>query len=460
MCFFYSRIINILIFLYDLVNTLELFLFIAWCEYMNRSRFILALIVCGLSSLFYMYEFSLQVAPSVISSELMRDFGIDAIGIGFISSIFYYSYTPVQIFGGVSYDYYGPRKVLTIAILICALGALVFARAHSLSTLLLGRFLMGIGSACSYTGALLLISRWFPQRFFAPFSAVVQLMCSIGAIMGQVPLAYMIDSLGWQSSITYFAVVGFVLAALIYLVVRDFPYWRKDNETNQNEIKHNPFLGLKEVLNNSQTWYLGLYSFLSWAPMVVFSALWGVSYIRESFGVTTSQASEAMAITWIGQGVACIMIGWLSERFKLRNIFLISVEVLGLIGILAILYLPGLTFHLSFILLFLVGVSASGQALSFAVVNDINKEERIGTAIGFNNMSVVIGGALLQPLASYLINFFWDGAVVNHIHFYSVQAYKYSMSILPVCCILAIVVAKFFIRETYCQEIHPKTQYH
>ncbi len=45
-----------------------------------------------------------------MSNELMRAFGTDAIGVGLISSIFYLSYTPVQIFGGVSYDLLVPER--------------------------------------------------------------------------------------------------------------------------------------------------------------------------------------------------------------------------------------------------------------------------------------------------------------------------------------------------------------
>ncbi len=42
--------------------------------------------------------------------------------------------------------------------------------------------------------------------------------------------------------------------------------------------------------------------------------------------------------------------------------------------------------------LFLLGFGAGGQTVSFAVVKDNNPPELVGTASGFNNLSVLLGG--------------------------------------------------------------------
>lgn len=76
-----------------------------------------------LAASFYLYEFILQVAPSVMAESMMKTFGVTGQGFGFISAFYFYAYAPTQLPAGVLYDRYGPRKLMTFAIILCALGS-------------------------------------------------------------------------------------------------------------------------------------------------------------------------------------------------------------------------------------------------------------------------------------------------------------------------------------------------
>ena len=86
----------------------------------NRSalKSLMPWIVWGLSCIFYFYECLLQVSPSVMSSELMRDFAVTSQTLGILSGIYFYSYAAMQLPGGVLMDYFGPQRLLTIATII------------------------------------------------------------------------------------------------------------------------------------------------------------------------------------------------------------------------------------------------------------------------------------------------------------------------------------------------------
>src|SRR5688572_26100765 len=113
-----------------------------------------AVVICILASAFYMYEFALQVSLGVMTNELMQDLSLNAASLGLVSAFYYYAYTPMQIPAGFLHDRFGPRRVLTVAILTCALGAFFFSFSTGIFNASIGRFLMGIGSAFSFTGAL------------------------------------------------------------------------------------------------------------------------------------------------------------------------------------------------------------------------------------------------------------------------------------------------------------------
>lgn len=83
-----------------------------------------SIIVFLLATLFYPYEFALQISPGVMTEALMRDFKVSALGLSVLSSFYYYAYTPMQLPAGVLYDRLGPRLLLGYAVLLCALGAL------------------------------------------------------------------------------------------------------------------------------------------------------------------------------------------------------------------------------------------------------------------------------------------------------------------------------------------------
>ena len=81
-------------------------------------------LVWGLGCLFYFYECLLQVSPSVMSAELMHDFSVTSHMLGILSGVYFYFYAGMQLPCGVMTDYFGPRRLLTIATTICAVSTM------------------------------------------------------------------------------------------------------------------------------------------------------------------------------------------------------------------------------------------------------------------------------------------------------------------------------------------------
>ena len=76
-----------------------------------------------LASLFYLYEYILQVAPSVMALPMMTTFHVTASGFGIISAFYFYAYAPMQFPAGLMFDRFGPRRLMTGALILCALGS-------------------------------------------------------------------------------------------------------------------------------------------------------------------------------------------------------------------------------------------------------------------------------------------------------------------------------------------------
>lgn len=408
--------------------------------------------VCFLASLFYLYDFVLQVAPSVITHDLMGELGLSATGLGIISAFFFYAYAPMQIPAGLSYDKFSPRYVIALATAVCALGGLFFSLGHTAFTLCLGRFLTGAGAAFSFIGTLVLLTHWFPKRYFAVLAGIVQFMSSLGSILGQAPLARAVESAGWRPSIFVISCIGFGLAVLILLCVRDYPAHAEKRPVAAKKAVSGKPLGLWSVAKDSQTWAIGLYSLIIWTPVVIFAELWGVPYLMQVYHYSAATVSSLMMWYWLGMGIGSPVAGWLSNILKTRKKVLSACLILGLISVYVVVYGPLLSYLALSMWLFLFGLAAAGQCLAFAVVQDRNNPATVGTAIGINNMFVVVSGAIFQPIASMLLSSVWSGQKFQGVPVFSLQNYQVALAILPVIFVICWVIVRFWLKETFAKD--------
>lgn len=415
---------------------------------------LLAVSICALASAFYMYEFILQVSPAVMTQELTRDLALNAVSLGTMAAFYYYAYTPMQLPAGFLFDRFGPRRLMTIAIFACALGALIFGLTNNVVIASIGRFLMGMGSAFSFIGTLVLVSRWFPPRYFAFLTGLVELMSCVGAIVGETPLTIAVNHWGWRHTILTLAFVGMLLGLLIWLIVRDSPEVVATGHKFQSTSEKTILQSLNQVCRNNQTWFIALYSFTVWAPITAFAALWGVPFLVSAYGISTKMASAACTMIWLAIGIGSPTLGWWSDKVGLRCLPLKFAASLGILGLIPVIYIPHLPLFWLYFCLFLVGLAASGQSLAFGVVKDNNRADVAGTAIGINNMATVAGGALFQPVIGLLLHLYWNGVTYQHTPFYDTADYRRAFIVLPLCYFVAFLVGKFLIRETHCQPLH------
>lgn len=415
-----------------------------------------AFTVCGIAGLFLAYEFILQVSPNVMTQQLMHSFGINAVALGTLVSFYYYSYAPMQLVAGLSYDRLGARNTLTLAILTCAVGTAVIGWSHSPFWLGFGRFLTGLGSAASFVGLLFLGRSWFANKYFFLVAGLTEFLGCLGAVIGGGPTAMMVNAWGWRATLIGLAVVGFVLTVLAFLIVRESP---KTRQAKPEIVRTaSPLVErLKQVLGRGQFWAISLYALMVFAPIPAFAALWGVPFLTSAYDISSTVAGFACSMIWVGMGIGSVLAGWISELLGSRKIPLVTGALLGVIVTLAILYIH-VSIPVLYGLMFLFGVATLGQSLSFNAINDNAELSIAGTAMGFNNMLVVLSGAATQPIIGMILHAVWDGAKKHGSPIYDVGDYQLALLMLPLFYLLAALIGMFFIKETHCRHISQRQQ--
>ncbi len=418
-------------------------------SFLAKHKLFFGTLFFSLASLFLFYEMALQVSPSIMTNQLMSEFNINASVLGIMASCYFYSYTAMQIPSGLLYDKFGPRILICLATFVCSLGALCFGLSTTVSFLALGRFLLGIGSAFAFVGVLAVAAKWFPPSVFALFVGITQLLASVGAMSGALPLAYAVDTFGWRDTTIFLGYTGIILAIICGLIIRNSsePTTSKGPEHKSLSLSQS----FKEVVSLGQTWALGLYSFTNWAPALIFPALWGVPYLMRKFGLTNTKAALATSLFWIGVAAISPFLGWISDWIQRRKILLTLCTLAGLLASCILFYVPNISYLTVCILLFIIGAASSGNILCFAVAKDINRPSVTSTAMGFNNMAVVCGGAVFQPICGWILATMWDGTMLNGAPVYTVKAFDWALSTVPFCYLLGLVASLFLIKETYCK---------
>jgi MFS family permease len=409
----------------------------------------------GLGAALYLIGFYQRVAPAVMTGELMKDFAIGAAGLGNLSAFYFYSYVAMQTPTGILADRLGPRRLLGMGALVAGIGGLVFGLAPTMAWASMGRLLIGGSVAVAFVGMLKLASHWFAPRQFALATGMALFCGIIGAVFAGVPLRLLVDAVGWRSVMTVSALVTLVVAAAIWLFVRDDP--REKGYRSYSPLapgkasSYSITAGIRKIFHYRNTWLLCLIPGGVVGCILTFSGLWGVPFLTTHYGLSPARAAalnSAMLVAWAVGGPLC---GGLSDRIGLRKPLYVGCNIALAATWGLIIFIPSLPLLLLSGLLLFAGLASGGMIISFAFIKESVPHDLGGTASGILNMGVMAGPMILQPAVGLILDLRWHGELLNGVKIYSFGAYRLGFSLMLAWAILSAVLI-LFTRETHCRQ--------
>ena len=412
----------------------------------KKASFI-AWAICFIGALFFCYEYLLRIQPSVMVTELMKQFSIAATGFGFIIALYYYAYTPMQLFVGILIDRYGTRLMIGLGIICCSIGSLLFSIAHGVYLAGFARLLMGFGSSFAFVGVLKLGAEWLPKQHFAFLAGLVTSLGMFAGMFGDVFLIHLVHTFGHKSVLILGTIAGILLIPIIFIFVHDTPEARQLPTRRSTNFK-NLFAGLKEIFKMSQMWYIGIVANVLYLSLTAFAELWGIKFVQAVYGFKPDQAALASSMVFLGWFVGSPFAGWLSDHIRSRRKPIIVSTFLSAILITLVILDP---FHFTHgmlcLFLFLFGAVSSFEVICFAISRESNPHHLAATALAFTNFIVMLGGLLFQPLIGFLLDLFWKGSMAEGIRTYSTFTYKTVFMLIPISIFIGSFLS-FKIKET------------
>ena len=283
---------------------------------MKRKNIILTMLV-----LLGVVTFLDRINISVAGSSIMHDLNLSAAEWGWVQSAFILSYGLMQIPMGALGDRYGHRKILSMIVLCWSLFTAFTGMAGGLASLLVIRFMFGIGEAGSSPCSTGVISRWFEKHEVGKAQGYVWAASRMGGALTPFVVIPVMTLLGWREAFYILGALGIVWAAVWYFYYRD-----RQPETAKETVRQP--IPWRTILHHKQFWIIcAMYFFYAFGSWFFFS--WFPTFMELGRGFAKSELTYAVAVPFIMSMIGNISGGYLTDRLTKKYGLKIGRKALG-----------------------------------------------------------------------------------------------------------------------------------
>ena len=362
---------------------------------MKRKTIILTMLV-----LLGVVTFLDRINISVAGSSIMHDLNLSAAEWGWVQSAFILSYGLMQIPMGALGDRFGHRKILSLIVLWWSLFTAFTGMAGGLASLLVIRFMFGIGEAGSSPCSTGVISRWFEKHEVGKAQGYVWAASRMGGALTPFVVIPVMAWLGWREAFYLLGGLGIIWAVVWYFYYRD----RKPQTLQTVEQKAIPW---RTILHHKQFWIIcAMYFFYAFGSWFFFS--WFPTFMELGRGFAKSELTYAVAVPFIMSMIGNISGGYLTDRLSKKYGLKIGRKALGSasLAISAVCmflaaFIPGKMAVFVFLSL-CFGIFDLMLPSAWALCIDLGKQHA-GTISGAMNTAGNLGGFFCGILFGFLV---------------------------------------------------------
>jgi ACS family glucarate transporter-like MFS transporter len=394
--------------------------------------------IIALVFMIYVLMFIDRVNISIAAKFIMPEYGLTELQFGWIFSAFVLGYALSQIPGGWLGDRFGPRRVMTWAIVWWSIftaatalaGELILASTFGVvGSFMIVRILIGIGEAAAPPNGNRIVANWVAPQERAFSLGIAISGAQLGGALTPPLIVWIMLTWGWREAFYFSGALGFAVAAVWYYFGRDTP--EEHPKVNAAEMRHiaqgqsdrsEQAGALGDVpwrrLFGSRDLILLTIAYVVLGYISYFYFAWFYLYLVDERGFSvTSGGFYTMGPFLMGAAAGPIG-GWLSDRLSER--YGKRIGRCGLSGVsmffTGFLLLFGATTKnpiLAVVLLSLsIGVLYLSVSSFWAVTIDLTRTYA-GTASGFMNMGGNLGGTVSPSLTPYLAqNYNWETSIM------------------------------------------------
>ena len=285
-----------------------------------------------------------RVIIAQAASNIQADLGLSRVQMGWVFFIFSWAYTLFEIPGGWMGDKWGAKSVLLRVVTLWSFFTAATGWAWNYTSLLVCRFLFGVGEAGCFPNLAKAFTNWLPHDERMRAQGLMWFAARWGGAITPFLVAYMLKFVTWRTTFEIFGVLGLIWGAAFYVWYRDHP--RDHPAVNAAELALIPKAGGPAHTHGNTPWRLLLGNrsvLLLWLQYFLLSygwwfyIQWHPTYLKEARGFALPKDALMGAILaglplFLG-GVGCwlsgMLVPWLSRRFGNK----VARQGLGFVGL-------------------------------------------------------------------------------------------------------------------------------
>lgn len=360
-----------------------------------------AVMVAAVASVFVLSQIY-RYMITLIVPEIARELSLSASEVGTLGATLFFSFAAMQIPAGIIIDRWGPRRAISFMQIFAVAGMAVAAVSESLGTLTLAMMLMGAGSSCNLVSALVVGARWLPADRFAAMTGTLIALGATGHVLSTVPLAIVVDAVGWRHSYAILAVLGAIAGLAAYAAIRNAPP-DSSEPPRERETLAASLRGTVHVFRTRGMARLVIMTALGPATFFTMRGLWAGPYFADVQGLAPQTRGTALLVIAVAMIAGNLAYGLLDRRFKSRH-KLIGIGAWLLIGAFTLLAIfPAAPLGWALVLFGLLGLFAPYDVILFAHARSMFPHHLVGRAMTTVNLALFVGFASLQFASGHLM---------------------------------------------------------
>ena len=278
-----------------------------------------------------------NLAIALASADFKQFFALSDTGRGVLNSVFFWSYTVMQIPAGLLVDRFGVKRPLAISFVLWCLVAAATAAAGAFWELVALRLMLGVAEAALFPAGLAWLAKNVDERQRGFAAGIFVSGSKWGPAIASPLATWFILGYGWRTMFFLLGICGLVWVIPWLVLAEDD---RADARSHQAAQRNAPSLGALFATRAMWATVIGTFCY---NYFLFFSLTWLPAYFVESRNLTLSSMSVYTMFSFAGTGTVAILAGaaadWMIRRgasavntrrwFTIAGLLAASTEVFG-----------------------------------------------------------------------------------------------------------------------------------